>query len=126
VPERIPAAILDEYIAVGSLFSSTTFRVVATKAWEELGRDPATFKCSQAFIHGFKERNGFSSRRFRIRRRDPVGSQWDLSVWIAEVQDLIAGHVDSLELIVNCDETAWRVIPNGLLTGYLSVRTAWP
>jgi hypothetical protein len=33
-----------------------------------------------------------------------------------EVQDLMAGHADSLEPIVNCDETARRSIPNGLLT----------
>jgi hypothetical protein len=51
----IAATILDECIAVGSLFSSATFRAVATKVWEELGRDPATFKCSQAFIRDFKE-----------------------------------------------------------------------
>jgi hypothetical protein len=38
------ATILDECIAVGSLFSSATFHAVATKAWEELGRDSVTFK----------------------------------------------------------------------------------
>jgi hypothetical protein len=63
----IAATILDEYFAVGSLFSSATFRAVTRKAWEELGRDPATFKCSQAFIRGFKERNGFSSRMFHAQ-----------------------------------------------------------
>jgi hypothetical protein len=69
------ATILDDYIAVGSLFSSATFRAVARKIWEELGRDPATFTCSQAFIRRFKERNGFSSRRFHAQRRGPAGSQ---------------------------------------------------
>jgi hypothetical protein len=53
----IAATILDEYIAVRSLFSSVIFRAVATKAREELDQDPASFKGSQAFIHGSEERN---------------------------------------------------------------------
>jgi hypothetical protein len=39
-------------------------------------------------------------------------------VWISRIQSLIEEHsrASSLDLVVNCDETAWRLIPSGLLT----------
>jgi hypothetical protein len=51
-----------------------------------------------------------------MRRRNPSGSEEDLRHWVAMIQDLILEYHDALFLIVNCDETAWRILPRGLLT----------
>jgi hypothetical protein len=110
--------ILNDYIASGNLFTSVTFRTIAVKCWQNLGKDPIEFKCSDKFIAGFKDRNGFSSRRFHTRRRNRTGERGDICAWIQGIRDLIGNRqcTGMLDRVVNCDETAWRVLPTGLLT----------
>jgi hypothetical protein len=110
--------IVSEYLNQGRLFTSTTFAAVAAEKWEELGRNPSEFRCSHHFIADFKKRNGFSSRRCHVKRRDRRGEEQDITKWISEIRFLIKRHQrsSSLNLVVNCDETAWRIIPSGLLT----------
>jgi hypothetical protein len=110
--------IVSEYLDQGCLFTNATFAALASEKWEELGRNPGEFKCSHHFICDFKERNGFSSRRCHVKRRDRHGEGQSLAEWIKKIQCLIETHQrsSSLDLVVNCDETAWRLIPNGLLT----------
>jgi hypothetical protein len=53
---KIKEIILANDIPVGSLFTSATFVVICPK-----------FKCFDQFIHDFKERNSFSSRKDSTR-----------------------------------------------------------
>jgi hypothetical protein len=115
---EIAHVIVSQYLDEGHLFTSATFAAVAVEKWQELGRDPDQFKCSHHFIQDFKERNHFSSRRCHVKRRDRHGEEQSLDEWISKIQYLIEAHRNSssLDLVVNCDETAWRLIPSGLLT----------
>jgi hypothetical protein len=87
---------------------------VAAEKWAELGRDPDAVPCSSEFISGVKERHGFSSRRCRLGRRDPAGTIEDIEGWMEKMQPLIAEHRSrgTMDMLVNCDETAWRIVPN--------------
>jgi hypothetical protein len=53
-----------------------------------------------------------------LNRRDPVGEEQDIAVWVQTINDSTAHHRENvtLDLVVNCDETYWRVIPSGLVT----------
>jgi hypothetical protein len=113
---EIATRIITEYIEVGRLFTCGTFEALITEYLAHLGRDPAEFKCSHHFIQDFRARNGFSSRRFHTRRRNPSGTEADTHQWVRRIQDLLLEYQDTLSLIVNCDETAWRILPSGLLT----------
>jgi hypothetical protein len=97
----------------GVLITEQTFRVVASRAWVAFGHDSDNFKCSNKFIDGFKHRNDLSSRRFHAKRRDPEASKDDIAAWVAQIQALLEDNAH--DLVVNCDETAWTVIPSGLL-----------
>jgi hypothetical protein len=116
--DEIAEAIRHNYVDHSLLFPSSTFAAIAMEKWKELGRDPAHFKCSDKYISGFKKRNAFSSRKCHVKRRDPVGEEQDIAVWVQAIKDLIAYHRENgtLDLVVNCDETAWRVTPSGLVT----------
>jgi hypothetical protein len=111
---QIKETIISQYIMRGRLFTERTFRVVALQAWKDFGHDEADFKCSNKFIDGFKDRNHLSSRRFHAKRRDPKASKDDIAAWVAQIQALLEDNAHNL--VVNCDETAWMVIPSGLLT----------
>jgi hypothetical protein len=108
--------IISKYGDAGRLFTSATF--MAMDKWMELGRDPNEFKWSDKFICAFKERNRFSSRRCHVKRRDPDGDGEKIEAWTQNIKNLMAAHHanDSLDMIVNCDEIAWRIIPSSLLT----------
>jgi hypothetical protein len=54
-----------------------------------LSRDPNEFRCSDKFIYGFKETNGFSTRRRHLKRRDPEGEEQNVEIWIQQIRDLI-------------------------------------
>jgi hypothetical protein len=107
--------ILSNYIANGQLFTSATFRDLASQFWKDLGKS-GEFTCSDHFLVDFKRRNNFSSRRFHIRRRTAHGTEESIEQWTADIRNLLTLYDDNLQLVVNCDETAWRIIPSGLLT----------
>jgi hypothetical protein len=91
-----------------------TFRGLAHDAYAQTGRDDGSFQCSDQFIADFKKRHGFSSRRFHMRRRNRHCRRTDIELWINEIKMLLAEIPH--RRIVNCDETMWRVVPNGMLT----------
>jgi hypothetical protein len=107
---------MSDYIEVGKMFTEQTFRLVAFAAWQSAGGDPNKFECSKRFINGFKHRNGFSSRRFHTRRRNRVASEIEIQNWTKAIRKLLAENATNLDMVVNCDETAWRIIPSGLVT----------
>jgi hypothetical protein len=111
----IANTITTEYIEAGRLFTEQTFHKVAAEAWEGFGKE-GEFACSKQFIFNFKQRNGFSSRRFHTRRRNPTESKEQIEAWITAIRDLLIAHEGKRDMVVNCDETAWRLLPSGLLT----------
>lgn len=115
---EIKHVIVSEYIEVGKLFTSATFQAIAKEKWTELGRDPKEFVCSDKFISGFRKGNGLTSRKCHLKRRDRGGERQNIEIWTRSIQDLIARHEmnGTLDLVVNCDETAWRIVPSGLVT----------
>jgi hypothetical protein len=74
--------IFDSYILAGRQFIGATFRELALAAYTSAGRDPGAFKCSQHFIDDFKQRYGFSSRRFHLRRRKQDPARGHIAQWI--------------------------------------------
>jgi hypothetical protein len=71
------------------------------------------FTCSDGFVSDFKIRNGFSSRRCHLKRRSTVSEQVRQQ-FVDEIEWLFRNV--PRDHILNCDETSWRVFPNGLLT----------
>jgi hypothetical protein len=116
--DELTGTIVSDYLELGRLFTGQTFCALATEKLGELGRDPATFICSDKFICGFKKRNGFSSRKCHWKRRDPRGTLEITELWMTRMQELMAAHQSrgTLEMVVNCDETAWRMVPSGMVT----------
>jgi hypothetical protein len=106
--------ILTEYIAPGKQFVASTFRELAQRLYVSAGGNTDDFKCSDHFIHDFRKRHGFSSRRFHLRRRSRLGGRFDIEAWKEEIISLL--HVCPHRRVINCDETSWKVVPNGLLT----------
>lgn len=112
--EELVEEIIRDYIAPARQFVAANFRELALRKFQSLGGDPTSFQCSNRFIRAFKTRHRFSSRRFHMRRRQQTRGRLDIEEWIQATTELLA-TVDNRR-ILNCDETAWRIIPNGLLT----------
>jgi hypothetical protein len=53
-----------------------------------------------------------------VKGRNPDGDDENIEAWIHNIKDLMTAHRanDSLDMIVNYDETARRIIPSRLLT----------
>jgi hypothetical protein len=108
---EITSRIVSEDIEVGQMFTSEAFRALTSQYWINLGGDPTS-----SFISDFKIGSWFSSRRFHMKRRNPRVSKEDISRCVRQIKDLFLEYHDELWLVVNCDETAWRILPNGSLT----------
>ena len=104
--------IIEVYIAVGCYFGDDEFRDVAMEAWLRL-KKPGRPMFTRCFIYKFKKRNHFSSRRAHPKRRTETSETAKRS-FCSRVANLFR-HV-AKDHIVNMDETAWRTMPNNLLT----------
>jgi hypothetical protein len=111
---ELAAMIVDQYIIPGMQFIGLTFRELALTVYSSTERDPAVFKCSRSFIRDFERPHGFSSWRFCVRRRQQDFGSYDIAEWIKHVTTSLLEN--PLERVINCDETMWCVLPNGLLT----------
>jgi hypothetical protein len=111
---RLVEVIITEYIAKGRKFIASTFQALAQDAYAQTERDPEGFQCSTHFIADFKKRHAFSSRRFHMRRRNQHCGRLDIEQWVERTKILLSEN--SHHRVVNCDETMWRVVPNGMLT----------
>jgi hypothetical protein len=105
--------ILRDYIIPARHFIEADFRALVLQKYRESGRDSVMFQCLNQFIHDFKIRHGFSSRRFHVRRRQRQTGRGDIAQWIEDMKGLLAAV--NPHRVVNCDETAWWIIPQGLL-----------
>jgi hypothetical protein len=114
--QRISKTIISTYIELGKMFTEQTFRVVFGDAWTGFGRVPDKFECAKRFLNSFKLRNWFSSRRFHMRRLNRVASEDEIRAWMTAIRDLLRENAKRLDMVVNCDETVWRIMLSGLLT----------
>jgi hypothetical protein len=112
--QNILEEIITKHIIPGKMFNAYNFRSMMLEKWESLGRNRDSFVCSQQFIQDFKRRHKISSRRFHMRRRHHQIDRPDVQEWINKMKTLL--ETTDPDRVVNCDETAWRVIPMGLLT----------
>jgi hypothetical protein len=71
------------------------------------------FVCSRCFICSFIKRNRFSLRRQHFKRRPPTTNA-AMNDWIQSLSSLLESYAK--DLVLNCDETAWRLYPNNILT----------
>lgn len=108
--------ILTEYIQQGFLFTNFEFRRIAVDAflmkYQDI-EDIPEFNCSDGFIQAFKKLNRFSSRRSHYKRR-PVFTEKQEQHWNEEIKHIF--ETVPRDRILNCDETSWRIYPNGILT----------
>lgn len=112
---------LAEYIRLniiqqGQLFTDQDFKVLAFAAFWDKYRNHdkiPDFRCSNGFIHDFKKRHNFSSRRAHLKRRPNVSDE-DIEMWKSKIKELL--RTVPKDRIINVDETAWFFYPKGLLT----------
>ena len=106
--------IVDNFFKPGLAFHDSDFQFLAMSAFLEKyrDRDCPDFQCSPGFIADFKKRNHLSTRKAHFKRR-PV-SLPDTEAWIAHIRELLDNVPH--ERVVNCDETAWRILPCGCTT----------
>ena len=106
--------IREQYIYKHVYFTNQDFRELAISYWNELNISKP-FNCSDGFITAFKKRHKFCSKRPHLKRRPKT--EWKSEeAWKAEIRDLLRRDDVSLDYVLNCDETSWRLFPNGLLT----------
>ena len=115
--DEIAARIRDEFLSKHLMFSDADCREILLNEYaKKLEKDPkfrVPFTCSDGYISNFKKRNGFSSRWAHLKRRSPVDAE-RCSEWKTLVKDLLRTRDN--RLILNCDETFWRVFPGALMT----------
>jgi hypothetical protein len=76
------------------------------------------FHASNGFVHNFKPRHSFSSRRVHYTRRpSEFGGIGEINMrrWVREIKLILKERKNELSYVVNCDETCWRLYPNGIL-----------
>ena len=110
--DAITDYIIAVYIAAGKYFGDDEFRDVATEAWLRKGGQGSPM-FSRWFIYLFKKRNRFSSRKAHPKRRTKTDERIKSSFCMRVAQLLRNEPGDH---IVNMDESAWRPMPNNLLT----------
>jgi hypothetical protein len=98
------------------LFTSEDFHVLAFARYRDAYRNAEAaprFCCSDAFIHGFMVRHRFSLRREHWKGRSLISPE-DVEHSTQRLHDLL--EAQNKNLILNCDETAWRVYRENILT----------
>lgn len=114
--EALANFIVENYVRPGFLFQDADFRRLATQAFLEKHQNSKTlpeFQCSPGFIQDFKQRRNLSTRRAHYKRR-PVVNENDVLEWGNRLRKLL--NDTPHDRIVNADETAWRILPNGCTT----------
>lgn len=123
--DAIADYITQNYILKGLYFTDDDFIEVAMAAYREKyipilnSEDPnirKTFKefhCSRGFINDFKYHHGFSSKVFHLKRRRDMDNPYETK-FLEDMKNLFE-TVDH-ELILNCDETGWKLFPSHVLT----------
>jgi hypothetical protein len=111
--EELVEEIIQDFIAPGRQFVNARFREITSRKFQSLGHDPAAFQCNNRFIQDFKICHRFSSRRFHTRHRQRIAGHVDIDEWVGDTTEPLATKDN--RRVINCDEIAWCVVPNGLL-----------
>jgi hypothetical protein len=112
----IAGYIRSNFTSRNRIFSCEDFHALAFRQYREVYWDAESaprFCCSRTFIHGFMVRNRFSIRREHVKRRPPITEE-EAQQWTQRLRHLL--ETENQDLILNCDETAWRVYPGNILT----------
>ena len=108
--------IIKNFINAGFIFQDQDFILIAMQAFLEKHQNSEIdkeFSCSSHFIKDFKNRNKFSSRKPHLKRR-PESDGSRLQQWECEMSHLLANVPQ--DRILNAEETAWKIMPNGITT----------
>lgn len=114
--EALTNYIVENYFRPGFLFQGADFRRLAVQAFLEKHRGSKVFpefQCSPGFVQDFKQRRNLSTRRAHYKRR-PVVNDDDVLAWQDRLRRLL--NDTPHDRVVNADETAWRILPNGCTT----------
>jgi hypothetical protein len=111
----------DDYLSKGYLFTNADFRVMAINSyyqWNPIDAEAENppvkqFMASNGFLNSFKKRHRFSSRRSHFKRRSPPNPELEKQ-FFDEIVELV--HSKDPDLVLNCDESSWKLYPNGILT----------
>jgi hypothetical protein len=110
------AYIRTEFIEKHRLFATEDFRMLAFETYRQVYQnsdDAPRFTCSGYFVKDFMKRNRFALRRQHFKRRPRVTAEVK-NQWSEALRSILATHDN--DHILNCDETAWRLYPNNILT----------
>jgi hypothetical protein len=113
--------IRDDYLSKGYVFTNADFRVIAIDSyyrWNPIDSEAEEptfrqFMASNGFVNQFKKRHHFSSRRSHFKRRSPPNPEL-AKQFLDEIVALV--HSKDPDLILNCDESSWKLYPHGILT----------
>lgn len=123
--DSIADYIVQNYILKGLYFTDDDFIEVAMSAYREkyipilnsadpnIRKNYKEFHCSRGFINDFKYHHGLSSKVFHLKRMTVPDNQIEAK-FLEEMKKLFE-TVDH-ELIINCDETGWKLFPTHILT----------
>ena len=113
IADKIRSEIIDKHM----LFTDEDCRELLLQEWrQKVTKQPRlrrVFSCSSGYIHNFKKRNQFSSRRAHYKRSPQTNSD-HCTEWVELIANLLKTRDN--RLILNCDETFWRVFPGAIMT----------
>jgi hypothetical protein len=112
----IVSFMLDTLILQQIIFTDSDLREVVTSAflpkYNQSEDEPPAFQCS-GFMKSLKSPYGFTSSRIHYKWRSAATEERRQN-WIQKIQEVF--QMVLLSRIVNCDETAWFLYSNGVIT----------
>lgn len=104
------------YIKEGRQVSDRAFKNIARQKWVDIHPELPElikFQSSNGFVHRFKKRHRFTSRRGHVKRRSNINIE-EGNKFIAEVKEIMENSDHNH--ILNVDETCWLLMPKHLET----------
>jgi hypothetical protein len=121
--EQLLLCIEKEYLKPGFFFNNQILKNLALRAWaiaDEEDKIRETFKASDRWCENFRKRYQYVWRKAHIARRSKHDENFfnQTAYFLAKMHQLFEKHklTDTMFLIVNMDETSWKVAYPGELT----------
>jgi hypothetical protein len=119
--ERLAQEIRDHYLSKECIFMDADFKRMAIDAsyqWNPINPEAETpnykqFMALNGFLHLFEKRNYFSSRRSDFKSGSPPYAELE-NMFVDEITQIV--NSEDRNLVLNCDQTSWKLYPNGILT----------
>jgi hypothetical protein len=83
--EKLTRTVLSDFIAPGRFFNRATFHQTTLEKFADKNDDLRDSICFNRFIHDFRKRHRFASRRFHVTRRNRVFGRLDINEWTEEI-----------------------------------------